>query len=170
MKKNETIIAAFATPADARAALHDLRSSRFTDRQVGILARGEDGGPELKSFKELETSKTGKGAAVGAATGAGVGVLWALGIAAGLLPAIGPVIAGGLLAAVLASGASAAAAGGIVGALVGLGLSGEDATYYEEQFRRGNAIVVVQPESVQQAVHAGQILANHGGYQRSRAA
>jgi outer membrane lipoprotein SlyB len=63
-----------------------------------------------------------------------------------VLPAIGPVIAGGLLAAIAASAGVGAAAGAIVGSLVGLGVSDEEAAYYDEEFRKGRTIVVVQTD------------------------
>jgi outer membrane lipoprotein SlyB len=56
------------------------------------------------------------------------------------------VIAGGLLGAVLASAATGAAAGGVVGALTGLGVSDEEAAYYDEEFRKGRTIVAVQTD------------------------
>jgi outer membrane lipoprotein SlyB len=68
-----------------------------------------------------------------------------LAIAAGILPAIGPVIAGGLLAAIAVTAAGGAAAGALVGTLVGLGISDEEAAYYDAEFRKGHTILVVQP-------------------------
>lgn len=70
--------------------------------------------------------------------------MWAIGVAAGLLPAIGPVIAGGLLAAIAVGAGAGAATGLIVGAFVGLGVSDEEAAYYDEEFKKGRTIVVVQ--------------------------
>ena len=68
----------------------------------------------------------------------------ALAIAAGFLPAIGPVIAGGILAAIAASAASGAAASTVVGALVGLGVTDEEAAYYDAEFKKGRTIVVLK--------------------------
>jgi hypothetical protein len=140
------VIGSFDSLGDARAAIEQLRAAGFSDRKVGVLTHDKDGDPDVKSFKDLEGNKAGTGAAVGAAAGAGGGALWALGIAAGILPAIGPVIAGGVLAAVLASAATGAAAGGVVGALAGLGVSDDEAAYYDEEFRRGRTIVAVQTD------------------------
>jgi uncharacterized membrane protein len=145
-KYDKAVIGVFETMADARRALDELRDADFSDKKIGILTQDKDGDPDVKAFKDLTGSKAGTGAAVGAAAGAGGGALWALGIAAGILPAIGPVIAGGLLAAVLASAASGAAAGVLVGALAGLGISDEDVTYFDQEFRRGRTIVVVETQ------------------------
>ena len=145
-KYERVVIGMFDNAADARLAIEALRDAKFSDRKVGILTHDKDGDPDIKSIKDLGGSKTGAGAAIGAAVGGGGGALWALGIAAGLLPAIGPVVAGGLLGAVLASAATGAAAGGVVGALTGLGVSDEEAAYYDEEFRKGRTIVAVQTD------------------------
>lgn len=143
-KHEKVMIGVFHNNTDARNAIHALRDAKFSDKKIGLLTHDKDGDPEVKSFKDLEGNNAGKGAAVGAAAGAGGGALWALGIAAGILPAIGPVIAGGILAAVAASAASGAAAGVLVGALTGLGVSDEESAYYDDEFKKGRTIVVVQ--------------------------
>jgi hypothetical protein len=143
-KYDRAVIGVFHHPDDARRALEQLRDASFSDKKIGVLTHGKDGDPEVKAFRDLEGTKAGTGAAIGAAAGAGGGALWALGIAAGILPAIGPVIAGGLLGAVLASAASGAAAGVLVGTLAGLGISDTEAAYYDDEFRRGRTIVVVE--------------------------
>lgn len=140
------IIGVFESPGDARRAIENLREASFSDRKIGLLTHDREGDPEVRSFRDLEGNKAKTGAIVGVATGAGGGALWALGIAAGILPAIGPVIAGGTLVAIAASAAAGAAAGVLVGTLVGLGVTDEEAAYYEEEFRQGRTIVVVEPD------------------------
>lgn len=144
-KQERPLIGIFQNAGDARRAIEDLRDAGFSDKKIGLLVHDKDGDPEVKSFRDLEGNKAGTGAAIGAAAGAGGGALWALGIAAGILPAIGPVIAGGILAAVAASAAGGAAAGVLVGSLIGLGVSDEEAAYYDDEFKKGKTIVVVQP-------------------------
>ena len=158
-KQEKVLIGVFHTAADARRAIHALRDAGFSDKKVGLLTHDKDGDADVKSFKDLEGNKAGKGMAIGAAAGAGGGALWALGIAAGILPAIGPVIAGGILAAVAASAASGAAAGAIVGTLGGLGVSDEESAYYDEEFKKGRTIVVVQSDD--RAFEAYQILTSN---------
>ena len=143
-RKREVVVGAYKNPMDARRTIEQLRDAGFSDKDIGVLSHNKNGDAEVKSFKDLEGNKAGKGAAAGVAAGAGGGALWALGIAAGLLPAIGPVIAGGLLGAVLASGAAGAAAGGIAGALIGAGIDDEEAAYYEKEFHQGSTVVVVK--------------------------
>lgn len=129
VQSHAAIVAVYSTAGDARRAIEDLRAAHFADRDIGLLTHDKEGDPDVKSFKAMEGSHVGAGAALGAAAGAGGGALYALGIAAGLLPAIGPVIAGGLLLAVAASAASVAAAGALAGSLVGLGVPDVDAAY-----------------------------------------
>ena len=158
-KHEKVMIGVFHSNSDARRAIEALRDARFSDKKIGLLTHDKEGDPEVKSFKDLEGNKAGKGAAVGAAAGAGGGAIWALGIAAGILPAIGPVIAGGILAAIAASAASGAAAGVVVGALTGLGVSDEESAYYDDEFKKGRTIVVVQSED--RASEAYQILTSN---------
>ena len=145
-RREGVVVGIFHSAGDARRAIEDLRRANFSDKKIGLLTHDEDGDPDVKSFKEMEGNKAGTGAAIGAAAGAGGGTLWALGIAAGILPAIGPVIAGGLLAAIAASAAGGAAAGVVIGSLVGLGVSDEEAAFYDEEFRKGRTIVVVHSD------------------------
>lgn len=145
-RTSDVLVGIFDSPANARAAIEDLRSAQFSDRKIGVLTHDRDGDPDIKSLKAMEGTRAEAGAVVGAGVGAGGGALWAIGIAAGVLPAIGPVVAGGLLAAIAASVATGAAAGAVVGGLAGLGISDEKAAYYDEEFRKGRTIVVVQPD------------------------
>lgn len=158
-KKERVLIGVFDRVGDAHRAVDQLRDAKFADKKIGVLAHDKDGDPEVRSFKDLHGSKVGTGAAVGAAAGAGGGALWALGIAAGFLPAIGPVIAGGLLAALAASAGAGAAAGIVVGALTGLGVSEDEAKFYDEQFQAGKTVIVVEPEG--RASEAYQILTSN---------
>lgn len=144
IQKKRVLVAVFDDANKARDAIRMLRDSGYDDKEIGLLTHDDEGHPELTSFRDLEGTKAGKSAVVGAAAGAGGGALWAIGIAAGVLPAIGPVIAGGVLAAIAASAGIGAATGVIVGALVGLGITDEEAAYYDDEFRKGRTIVVVQ--------------------------
>jgi hypothetical protein len=155
---DRVIIGVFANTSDARSAIEQLRDCGFPASRVGILTHDRDGDEHVKSIKDLSGNEMGKGAAAGAAVGASGGALWALGIAAGLLPAIGPVVAGGLLGAVLASAGAGATLGAVAGSLVGLGIDDEEAAYYDEEFRRGNTIVVAQPENVEEMETARRIM------------
>jgi hypothetical protein len=98
----------------------------------------------------------------GLATGAGVGALWGLGILAGVLPAVGPAIAGGTLAAMLSSAAAGAATAGLAGGLLGMGMSKDEADYYETEFHSGRTIVTV--DGAGREAEARQVFDALGGY------
>jgi hypothetical protein len=80
------------------------------------------------------------------------------------LPGIGPAIAGGTLGILLSSAAAGAAALGVAGALAGLGLSEEDAGYYENEFKSGRTLVTVKGGAKSAA--AQKIITQHGGTTR----
>ncbi len=138
----ETVVGVFHSHAEAQKAVRDLKAAGFTDEQIGVAAKDNDGSYQKQT--ETEGNHAAEGATAGAVGGLGAGALWGLGIVAGVLPAIGPVIAGGALAAIAASAAGTAAAGGLIGALVGLGIPEEEAEYYESEFNRGRTVVTVK--------------------------
>jgi len=159
----ETIVAVFHNRGDAQKAVRELKAAGFLDSEIGMIARDERGATTTSTGDSADDgTMAAEGAAVGVATGAGVGALWALGIAAQVLPAIGPVIAGGLLTAVLASAAGGAAAAGLIGALIGLGISEEDAKYYEGEVKSGRTVVTVRAGA--RAVSATEILDRCNAY------
>jgi len=156
-----TLIAVFENRHDAQRAVDELRRAGFREDEIGVAAREGDTPSGTGSL-------VAEGAVAGAAAGAGVGALWALGIASGLLPPLGMVVAGGLLASVLASAAGGAAVAGLVGALIGLGISEEDAKYYEGEFHAGRTIVTVQSADGRLG-EALAIARRHNGYDRATA-
>ena len=138
------IVGVFENRRDAEAAIREMKAYGVSENDIGMVVRHATGREDTDPPASDQGTKAVEGAAVGAAAGAGVGALWALGIAANVLPVIGPIVSGGILAAVLASAAGGAATAGIVGALIGLGISEEDATYYESELMAGRSIVTVR--------------------------
>jgi hypothetical protein len=155
--KSDTIVGVFESPAAAQRAVSELRSAGFTDSQIGVISHNKDG--------DLADNKAAEGAATGLAAGAGVGALWGLAILSGLLPGIGPAIAGGTLGILLSSAAAGAAAAGLAGALIGMGISDDDAKYYDSEFRAGRTLVTVRGGA--NAARAQAILGEAGGYDRA---
>ena len=155
-----TLVAAFRDRFEAEKAVDDLEQAGFSSDEVGFAIRGADvasGG----MITDEEGAKDRPGALAGMATGAGVGAL--LGAAAALLvPGIGPVVAGGVLAMALGGAIAGTAVGGIFGAISGLGVSEEEARFYEQEFNSGRAIVAVKAGP--RAAEAAEILRRHGGY------
>ena len=163
----DTLVGVFHSHAEAQQAIRELKSAGFSDSEIGVVAPDGDGTHGEHVESEGEGNKSGSGAAVGATAGLGAGALWGLGIVAGVLPAIGPVIAGGALAAIAASAAGTAVAGGVLGALVGLGISEEEAEYYQGEFERGRTVVTVKATG-DRHLQANQIMDRYNAYDYGR--
>jgi len=163
-RNHSTVVGVFDDRQQAQRAVNELRRMGFSEDQIGVAHRDSHEGGSVASQAADADDETyaSEGAAAGLATGAGVGALWGLGIIAGVLPAIGPAIAGGTLAAILSSAAAGAAAAGLGGALVGLGLSKEEADYYNTEFEAGRTVVTVSAAS--RVDEAESVLRQFGGY------
>jgi len=131
----------FANTRDAHRAVRELRAAGFADEAIGIITRRIDGSLDRDDSKAAENWEegTGIGAAVGATAGTGLG----LAVLAGLLTPIGPVIAGGALIGLLASMGVGATVGSAIGGLVGLGVTQDDADYFERELKSGKTLVTV---------------------------
>jgi hypothetical protein len=155
-----TLVAAFEDRLSAERAIDELSQAGFANDQLGFVLRGDDvtaGG----MITDAVGAKDAKGAVTGAATGAIVGGLAAAAVTA-LIPGVGPVLAAGTLAMFLGYAGAGAAIGGIFGALTGLGISEQEARYFEKAFHEGKALVAVKAGA--RAADAGQILTRNGGY------
>ncbi len=159
-RSSETVVGVFAERNEAQSAIHALKDSGFTDDQIGVATSNRDA--EISAHGKDDESYAGEGALTGAATGAGIGALWGLGILAGVVPGIGPAIAGGTLAILLSSAAAGAAAAGLTGALVGMGLTKDEAEYYESEMKAGRVVVAV--DAGPRRDEALRLLRLHGGY------
>ena len=167
MQQQGTVVGVFRDDDDAREAIRALKDAGFTEEQIGVArSRGDqtDRTGDGDTTDEGE-SYAGEGAMAGVAAGAGIGALWGLGILAGILPAIGPAIAGGTLAIILSSAAAGAATAGLAGALIGMGLTKEEAEFYESEMRAGRTIVTVNAGARQGEAMA--LLRSHGAYDMS---
>lgn len=149
------VLGVFSMKSLAENAVLELEARGFNPKDISLVMR--DG----RTSEEAHASSTGanvvEGTVSGMATGGVVGGLAGLliGIGAIAVPGIGALLIGGPLAAALGlTGAAAttatgavtgALAGGLIGSLVSLGVSEEDARYYDEQIREG-AILLAVPE------------------------
>jgi hypothetical protein len=160
MQTRSVLVAAFNDRNEAQIAFDELEQAGFKEEELGFAIRGDDavrGG----MITDATGTKDGRGAATGMATGGLIGgVLGA--VAALTVPGIGPVLAGGILAAAFGGVAAGVVTGGILGALSGLGVSEEEAKYYQNKFEEGKAIVTVQAGN--RYHDAVRILERHGGY------
>jgi hypothetical protein len=157
-----TTAGVFSSRDAAERAVCELRDAGYRDDAIGVVARRADGRVERRSGDGAEYA--GEGAAIGAAAGGAALALGSLAVSFGVIPVIGPVLAVGPLAAALISAAGGAAggavAGGLIGALVGMGLSDEDARYYENEVKAGKYLVTVE---CGQGDDARDLLRRNGG-------
>ncbi len=160
MTANSTIVGGvYARLPDAHKAVRELRAAGFEDAHIGLISRRPDGSldRDREGAAAMWEEGTGIGAAVGATAGTGLG----LAIIAGLLTPIGPVIAGGALVGLLASLGVGATVGSAIGGLVGLGISQDDAVYFEHELKAGNTLVTVNArEDLDEAI---DVLQRSGG-------
>jgi hypothetical protein len=156
-----TVIGVFNGTKAAQQAIEDLGKAGFSNSQIGMVTRDQEGKPVVKHEGEAE-SNAGIGAAAGAAAGAGIGGLVGLGVLAGVIPVIGPAIAAGTLATILSNAAGGAAIAGLSGALIGWGIPEEHASYYEGQLKAGRVIVSVTASDRWEV--ARTIMERHGAY------
>lgn len=163
-RSDGTVVGVFRDSTQAQQAVNKLKQLGFDETQIGVVGPGTNKDNMVPADAGDDTYAS-EGALSGLATGAGVGALWGLGILAGVLPAIGPAIAGGTLAAILSSTAAGAAAAGLGGALIGLGLSREEADYYNSEFESGRTVVSVTAGSRRSEVES--VMRSFGSYDMS---
>jgi hypothetical protein len=159
---NTVVVGIFEDRYQAEQAVDDLEQAGFSHGDVGFAIRGHDA-VEGGMITDAVGAKDGTGALTGAATGAVAGgILGAL--AAIVIPPLGPILIGGMLATAAGFAGAGAAVGGLLGAMTGLGVSEDEARYYEQQFNEGKAIVTVKAGDQADAVV--KVIRKHGGFVR----
>lgn len=149
------VVGVFEKRCDAEQAVEDLYSATFTYQQIGFVMRDRSEMDEPATTKTVDD--TAGGILGGAVAGSIAGSFWGL-LTALVIPGFGPAIAAGILVGALLGGSS----GGLLGALMGLGVSEEDAEYYQHQFEQGHAIITVKAGSRREEALA--ILRNNAAY------
>jgi len=157
----------FRSPADAEAALQDLRANNFPQDQYILLTPETLSTNSLSETTALQPEPPGAcGANAGQVGGAITG--FASGILSGALvslaiPGVGPILAIGALAL---GGGFGAVVGGVVGNAVQVTteslLSPDEYFLYEEVLRQGAQVLIVQPNDDERAEVARAIFNRHG--------
>jgi hypothetical protein len=149
------VLGVFSNRNYAEQAIMDLESSGFDPKDISIVMKDHT---HASNIAESTGASVAEGAVSGGTTGAVVGGLAGLliGIGAVAIPGLGGILIGGPLVAALGlSGAAAttvsgavtgAVAGGLLGALMGLGVSEDDAKFYEDRVKEG-AILIAVPDT-----------------------
>jgi uncharacterized membrane protein len=163
------IFAAFSDHGHADSAVHELHSLGYSPQDISIIT---------KENRETEGSKIGEhtasGAVSGAATGGVIGGIAGLLAGAGIFPALAGILIGGPLAVALGLTGMAAStlsgvftgalAGGLIGALTGIGVSNDDAHYYNETVTKGGVLIAV-PLNDNDESSVQSILSEYGAQQ-----
>jgi len=156
--ESRSVVAVYDDRGAAELAVDALHRAGFPGDAVGYAMRGADA-VQGGMITDAMGAKDGKGAAAGAVTGAVVGGVLAAVVS--LIPGLGPVLAGGVLAAFFGGAIAGTAVGGILGAMTGLGISEDEAKFYEQRFNEGKAIVAVRAGT--RYAEATEILNRTGG-------
>jgi hypothetical protein len=144
-----TTVGAFTNEVGAEKAIISLREAGVMDSDISCLYTDATG-----TMKDAQTGeKVGSGAVTGATIGATVGAIAGLVVANGILPGVGTLFVAGPIATALgltgaaattiAGAATGLAAGGLLGALTSLGITKEDASYYQTVLSSGKYLVIV---------------------------
>lgn len=159
--ERSTLVGVFADRNEAARCMDELLDRGFREDQIGFMMQDADG---RATTATAETERhddgdvgAGGGMLAGALTGGLVGAAMAL-----FVPAVGPVLAGGILAASLSGAAIGAVTGGVAASLIDLGVSEDEARYYEGEVQTGRALVTVRTDGRYDEARA--IMESHGAF------
>ena len=146
-----SIVGIFPDRRAAKHAILDLKAAGFDPQRMGIVMHDRS---DAREVAEDEGVCSAAGAVTGGVIGGTAGALLA---ATGALavPGIGPFISGGVLASLIGG-----TAGWLIGGLAGLGVSHDEAQYYQIRVEQGGVLVTVDPEGRDQ--EARHIMLDNG--------
>ena len=158
----KTVAGIFDSEIVADRALGELLEEGFSRDDISLVMSDKTR-DRLFSSTDDEANRVAKGGALGAAIGGAFGALAAglttigiIAIPGGSLLAVGPLVAA------LSGAGLGATVGGLSGALINAGFAADDANRYEEDVKRGKAVIVVHASNDNKAVIAESVL-NHSG-------
>ncbi len=158
----KTVAGVFDSSIAADGAVSSLLDEGFDKDDISLIMSDKTR-DRIFSSTDDEATRVAKGGLAGAALGGVLGALVAgmttIGIIVlpgGSLLAIGPIIA-----ALYGAGAGGAI-GGLSGALISAGFAADEANLYEEEVKRGKAVVIVHAADEDKAVIAQSALSSSG--------
>ncbi|MFO1200769.1 MAG: hypothetical protein U1E86_27780 [Burkholderiaceae bacterium] len=159
--KPRNVYAIVRDEAAARDAVATLRREGFDRGRVSLLARegGRGPAPLQPEGTTGDRLRAPEGIAVGAALGGALG--WIAAVGALTIPGVGAVVAAGPILTALGGAAVGAASGMVAGSFLGLGMSEIEAREYQEAAIRGDIVLAVKVESLDEQARAARILAEH---------
>lgn len=148
----------FDSSLAADRSVSELLAEGFSKDDISLIM-SEATRDRIFSSTDDEANRVAKGGLTGAAFGGALGAILAglttVGIiiapGAGLL-AVGPVVAA------LSGAGAGAAVGGLSGALISAGFAADEANRFEEELKRGKAVVLVHTSDDRKAVIAESVL------------
>jgi len=158
----KTVAGIFDNKMVADKAVAELLDAGFTKDNISLIMSEETKKKFFRSTDD-EANRTAKGATAGAAMGVALGALIAGLTAAGtIVTSGGALLLTGPMVAILSGAGAGGVAGGLVGALVRAGFAADEAGRFEEEIKRGKAVVVVHAESEEKASRA-KVALQHSG-------
>lgn len=152
----------FDNEISADRAVSDLLNEGFAKDDISLLM-SEQTRNKIFSSTDDEANRTAKGAVAGAAFGGAIGALIAGLTSAGAIVTTGGVLlAAGPIVAMLSGVGVGAIAGGLSGALIRAGFAADEANRYEEEIKRGKAVVILHTSDDRQATLGREVFRNAG--------
>ncbi len=157
-----TVAGVFDSNITADRAVASLLDEGFSKDDISLIMSDKTR-DTLFSSTDDEANRVAKGGILGATFGGALGALAAglttigvIVIPGGSLLAVGPIVA-----ALYGAGAGGAI-GGLSGALISAGFAADEANRYEDEIRRGKAVVIVHAANKQKAIAAEAALSVSG--------
>lgn len=158
----KTVAGIFDSDVTADRAVASLLDEGFIKDEISLIMSDKTRDRFFSSTDD-EANRVAKGGLVGAALGGTIGALiaglttvGAIALSGGALLAVGPIVA-----ALYGAGAGGAV-GGLSGALISAGFAADDANRFEEEIKRGKAIVIVHVANDEKAAIAKSALSTSG--------
>lgn len=157
-----TVTGIFDSSIAADRAVSSLLDEGFKKDDISIIMSDKTRNT-LFSSTDDEANRVAKGGLVGAGVGGALGALIAGLTAVGAIAITGgSVLAAGPIVAVLAGAGAGGTVGGFTGALVNAGFAADDANRYEEEIKRGKAVVIVHAADDKKTALAEAALSTSG--------
>lgn len=163
----KSVAGIFDSSLAADRSVSELLAEGFSNSDISLLM-SEATRDKLFSSTDDEAERVAKGGLAGAAIGGTLGALLAGLTTVGVifLPGAGLLAVGPVVAALSGAGAGATV-GGLSGALISAGFAADEANTYEEDLKRGKAVVIVHAGDENRAAIARAILRNSGAATRA---
>ena len=136
----------YDTEQEAIAAIEDLKRQGYRSEDISLISKNKT---DIDNVSTETGADVAGGAAAGLAAGGALGGIGGilLGLGALAIPGVGPIVAAGPIATGLTGLAAGGSIGGLAGAFVGMGISAEEAERYDEEFKAGKILVIVDEDT-----------------------